>query len=209
MGSVWIVNMALSLVCQDCKAQLRSVQEMQHHSDATGHTNFAESTEAVSHALPIYYHLSNLQLSLAFLKFLVHIVVNLCRSHIIILSAESKEGHRQSHIYHVSVLCQHALQKGTELLTLLHSGQPSLSSPLLCMLTQKGTRDRVLFLISQVWQFDSSSFSSSSHSWFLKVLRPCPFTTIYSCNLHLITFHQYKRDRWHSSHHTSQLNVWL
>ena len=40
--------MALSLVCQDCKAQLRGVQEMQSHTESTGHTSFEESTEPAS-----------------------------------------------------------------------------------------------------------------------------------------------------------------
>ena len=40
--------MALSLVCQDCKAQLRSVAEMQAHTEATSHVSFVESTEPVS-----------------------------------------------------------------------------------------------------------------------------------------------------------------
>lgn len=39
--------MAQSLVCKDCNAFLRSVKEAQDHADATGHTNFEESTEAV------------------------------------------------------------------------------------------------------------------------------------------------------------------
>ena len=38
---------ALSLVCGDCGAQLRSAQEAQDHADVTGHANFAESTEPV------------------------------------------------------------------------------------------------------------------------------------------------------------------
>mmetsp|Transcript_34804 Transcript_34804/g.98671 ORF Transcript_34804/g.98671 Transcript_34804/m.98671 type:complete len:412 (-) Transcript_34804:245-1480(-) len=38
---------ALSLKCDDCGAQLRSVAEAQFHGDATGHSNFSESTEAV------------------------------------------------------------------------------------------------------------------------------------------------------------------
>jgi hypothetical protein len=39
--------MALSLVCQDCNTQLRSVKDAQEHADATGHSNFAESEAAV------------------------------------------------------------------------------------------------------------------------------------------------------------------
>ena len=39
--------MALSLTCEDCGLALRNVQEVQAHSDATGHSNFAESTEKV------------------------------------------------------------------------------------------------------------------------------------------------------------------
>ena len=38
---------ALSLVCGDCGAQLRSAEEAQDHADVTGHANFAESTEPV------------------------------------------------------------------------------------------------------------------------------------------------------------------
>uniref|UniRef100_A0ACD5TBT7 Uncharacterized protein n=1 Tax=Avena sativa TaxID=4498 RepID=A0ACD5TBT7_AVESA len=37
----------LSLRCGDCGVQLRSVEEAQAHAEATSHTNFAESTEAV------------------------------------------------------------------------------------------------------------------------------------------------------------------
>lgn len=40
--------MALSLVCKDCNAQLRSVAEATQHNEATGHANFEESTESVS-----------------------------------------------------------------------------------------------------------------------------------------------------------------
>ena len=39
--------MAQSLVCGDCNTLLRSVKEAQDHADATGHTNFEESVEAV------------------------------------------------------------------------------------------------------------------------------------------------------------------
>ncbi|EIE21636.1 hypothetical protein COCSUDRAFT_30128 [Coccomyxa subellipsoidea C-169] len=39
--------MALSLVCKDCNAQLRSVAEATQHNEATGHANFEESTESV------------------------------------------------------------------------------------------------------------------------------------------------------------------
>jgi UBX domain-containing protein 1/4 len=39
--------MAQSLVCKDCNTFLRSVKEAQDHADATGHTNFEESVEAV------------------------------------------------------------------------------------------------------------------------------------------------------------------
>lgn len=38
----------LSLECGDCKVQLRSVEEAQEHAELTGHTNFQESTQAVS-----------------------------------------------------------------------------------------------------------------------------------------------------------------
>ncbi|AQK52690.1 ubiquitin-associated (UBA)/TS-N domain-containing protein [Zea mays] len=37
----------LSLLCGDCGAQLRSVEEAQAHAEATNHANFVESTEAV------------------------------------------------------------------------------------------------------------------------------------------------------------------
>eukprot|EP00899_Mesostigma_viride_P010579 jgi/Mesvir1/19522/Mv06899-RA.1 len=37
----------LSLVCQDCGTMLRSAAEAQEHAEHRGHTNFAESTEAV------------------------------------------------------------------------------------------------------------------------------------------------------------------
>ncbi len=40
--------MALSLVCKDCNAQLRSVAEATQHNEATGHANFEESTDSVS-----------------------------------------------------------------------------------------------------------------------------------------------------------------
>jgi hypothetical protein len=39
--------MALSLVCKECNTQLKNVQEAQAHNEATGHTSFEESTEAV------------------------------------------------------------------------------------------------------------------------------------------------------------------
>lgn len=39
--------MALSLVCKDCNAMLKSVAEAQTHNEVTGHTNFEESTEPV------------------------------------------------------------------------------------------------------------------------------------------------------------------
>ena len=38
---------ALSLVCRDCDAKLRSVAEAEAHGEATGHSNFEESTAAV------------------------------------------------------------------------------------------------------------------------------------------------------------------
>lgn len=38
---------ALSLKCNICGVQLRSVAEAQSHGEATGHADFAESTEAV------------------------------------------------------------------------------------------------------------------------------------------------------------------
>lgn len=37
----------LSLVCNDCQAQLRSAKEAQDHAEATGHASFSESTVAV------------------------------------------------------------------------------------------------------------------------------------------------------------------
>jgi hypothetical protein len=37
----------LSLQCGDCGVLLRSVEEAQAHAEATSHSNFAESTEAV------------------------------------------------------------------------------------------------------------------------------------------------------------------
>jgi uncharacterized UBP type Zn finger protein len=43
--------MAQSLVCKDCNTFLRSVKEAQDHADATGHTNFEESVEAVKQLL--------------------------------------------------------------------------------------------------------------------------------------------------------------
>jgi hypothetical protein len=39
--------MALSLRCNDCGLLLRSVKEAQDHGEATGHSNFEESTEAL------------------------------------------------------------------------------------------------------------------------------------------------------------------
>ena len=38
---------ALSLRCDVCNAQLRSVAEAQAHGEATGHASFSEATEAV------------------------------------------------------------------------------------------------------------------------------------------------------------------
>ena len=38
---------ALSLKCNVCGVQLRSVAEAQSHGEATGHADFVESTEAV------------------------------------------------------------------------------------------------------------------------------------------------------------------
>ena len=42
--------MALSLVCKQCNHPLRSVAEAQEHGEITGHSQFEESTEAVSSA---------------------------------------------------------------------------------------------------------------------------------------------------------------
>lgn len=39
--------MALSLKCGQCGLQLRSVKEAQDHGEASGHSQFEESTEAV------------------------------------------------------------------------------------------------------------------------------------------------------------------
>lgn len=39
---------ALSLTCKQCNASLKSVKEAQDHGEATGHSQFEESTEAVS-----------------------------------------------------------------------------------------------------------------------------------------------------------------
>jgi hypothetical protein len=41
------MSAALSLKCNVCGVQLRSVAEAQSHGEATGHSDFAESTEAV------------------------------------------------------------------------------------------------------------------------------------------------------------------
>lgn len=40
---------ALSLTCKQCNASLKSVKEAQDHGEATGHSQFEESTEPVSH----------------------------------------------------------------------------------------------------------------------------------------------------------------
>ncbi|CAN8294801.1 unnamed protein product, partial [Cochlearia groenlandica] len=37
----------VSLMCGDCGALLKSVEEAQEHAELTSHSNFAESTEAV------------------------------------------------------------------------------------------------------------------------------------------------------------------
>mmetsp|Transcript_9192 Transcript_9192/g.30306 ORF Transcript_9192/g.30306 Transcript_9192/m.30306 type:complete len:441 (-) Transcript_9192:83-1405(-) len=42
-----MAEQALSLKCNVCGAQLRSVKEAQDHGEATGHADFSESTEAV------------------------------------------------------------------------------------------------------------------------------------------------------------------
>ena len=39
--------MALSLRCAECGLALRSVAEAQDHGEATGHSRFEESTDAV------------------------------------------------------------------------------------------------------------------------------------------------------------------
>ena len=44
--------MAVSLKCKDCNSLLRNVKEAQAHNEATGHTNFEESTEPVSSCHP-------------------------------------------------------------------------------------------------------------------------------------------------------------
>ena len=41
------MSQALSLKCNVCGIQLKSVAEAQSHGEATGHADFAESTEAV------------------------------------------------------------------------------------------------------------------------------------------------------------------
>ena len=38
---------ALSLTCKQCNASLKSVKEAQNHGEATGHSQFEESTEPV------------------------------------------------------------------------------------------------------------------------------------------------------------------
>lgn len=47
---VSITMAALSLTCKQCNASLKSVKEAQDHGEATGHSQFEESTEPVSHA---------------------------------------------------------------------------------------------------------------------------------------------------------------
>jgi hypothetical protein len=42
-----MASAALSLVCNQCGAQLKNMKEAQSHADATGHADFAESTVAV------------------------------------------------------------------------------------------------------------------------------------------------------------------
>ncbi|GAQ89250.1 hypothetical protein KFL_005030020 [Klebsormidium nitens] len=42
-----MASAALSLVCNQCGSQLKNMKEAQSHADATGHSDFAESTEAV------------------------------------------------------------------------------------------------------------------------------------------------------------------
>lgn len=39
--------MALSLLCKDCDTLFRNVAEAQAHNEATGHSNFEESTKPV------------------------------------------------------------------------------------------------------------------------------------------------------------------
>ena len=46
-GGAAAMAQALSLKCDICGVQLRSVKEAQDHGDATGHAAFSESTEAV------------------------------------------------------------------------------------------------------------------------------------------------------------------
>lgn len=45
--SLTMAAMAKSYVCNDCGLQLRSIKEAQDHGEVTGHSNFAESEEAV------------------------------------------------------------------------------------------------------------------------------------------------------------------
>lgn len=44
---------ALSLTCKQCNASLKSVKEAQSHGEATGHSQFEESTEPVSGSDPV------------------------------------------------------------------------------------------------------------------------------------------------------------
>ena len=43
--------MAKSLLCKDCNLLLKSIAEAQSHNEVTGHSNFEETTIAVSGAL--------------------------------------------------------------------------------------------------------------------------------------------------------------
>ena len=45
--------MAKSLLCKDCNSLFRNIKEAQVHGDATGHSNFEESTTAVSDAMAL------------------------------------------------------------------------------------------------------------------------------------------------------------
>jgi hypothetical protein len=53
------MSQALSLKCNQCGAQFKSVAEAQSHGEATGHSDFAESTEAgVGQRFPAFFVVS-------------------------------------------------------------------------------------------------------------------------------------------------------
>ena len=47
--------MAKSLLCKDCNLLLKSIAEAQSHNEVTGHSNFEETTIAVSDTLLYIY----------------------------------------------------------------------------------------------------------------------------------------------------------